>query len=196
MSQHAGAQTTNDSDWARVGGAALGAYSGAVLGTLAGLVPCNQTYAGHRCVRVTAIGGGVIGLAGGYYLGDADAERVGDAALGAGIGFAAGTLAGLVAMGPAERFGWSDVAALGVVGGAVGASGVGSVIGFGAGAVTGFILWKAIPSVEFADAVGLSLVGLAAGGLTGWIVRAADAQNGAGAAAGQQTVPLVVSVRF
>jgi hypothetical protein len=87
------------------------------------------------------------------------------------------------------------VAALGLVGGAVGASGPGAAIGFGAGALTGFVLWKAVPSFEFADAVGLSLVGLAAGGLTGWVVRAADAQSGADTAA-QQPVPLVLSVRF
>ncbi len=195
MTQPARAQTSTGSDWARVGGAALGAYSGSVLGMLGGLVPCNQTLAGHRCVRVTAVGGGAVGLVGGFYLGDADADRVGDAALAAGIGFAAGTLVGLVAMSPAEGFGWSDVAALGLMGGAVGASGPGSAIGFGAGALTGFVLWQAVPSFEFADAVGLSLIGLAAGGLTGWVVRAADAQGGADAAA-QQAVPLVLSVRF
>lgn len=173
----------------------MGAYSGAVLGTLGGLVPCNQTYAGHRCVRVTAVGGAAVGLVGGFYLGDADAARLGDAALGAGIGFAAGALVGLVAMGPAERFGWKDVAALGVVGGAVGASGAGAAIGFGAGALTGFVLWRAVPGFEFADGVGLSLVGLAAGGLAGWVMRAADAQSGADAAA-RDPLPLVVSVRF
>ncbi len=162
---------------------------------LGGLVPCHQTHAGYRCVRVTAIGGGAVGLTGGFYLGDADADRVADAALAAGIGFGAGTLVGLLAMGPAERFGWSDVAALGFVGGAIGASGPGSAIGFGAGALTGFVLWRAVPGFEFADAVGLSLVGLAAGGLGGWVVRAVDAQSGAEPEAGQP-VPLVLSLRF
>lgn len=193
--QPARAQTSEGSDWARVGGAALGAYSGSVLGVLGGLVPCNQTYAGHRCVRVTAIGGGAVGLAGGFYLGDADADRLADAAVAAGIGLGAGALVGLVAMAPAQGFGWSDVAALGLVGGAVGASGPGSAIGFGAGALTGFVLWKAVPSFEFADAVGLSLVGLAAGGLAGWVVRAADAQSTAEPAM-QQLTPLVISLRF
>jgi hypothetical protein len=172
----AAAQTTG-TPWAAAAGGALGLYSGATLATIGSIVPCTQTYAGPTCVRWSAVGGGAVGMTGGLLLGSADRERVGDKALSAGIGFAAGVLAGLAVRSAAQRVGWADVATLGLVGGAIGSAPRGSAVGLGAGAVIGSLLYLALDGVEEPDALGIALAGLALGGLTEWLVEGIDAQS-------------------
>ncbi|MGW8283738.1 MAG: hypothetical protein ACWGON_10605, partial [Gemmatimonadota bacterium] len=140
--------STDGSTWAVVGGAALGAYSGTVLGTVGSLIPCTRTYAGPACVRPAAIGGGFLGAMSGAALGAVDASGVEDALLAGGIGAAIGGTA-LLAMQPfLERWSWGDVAAGAVIGGAVSSSGPGPTIGFGIGAVVGIATWQLLPSVD------------------------------------------------
>jgi hypothetical protein len=174
----------------------LGLYSGAVLGSMGSWVPCNRTYYSLTCVRVATALGGAVGLAGGIALGDADSERLGDAAIAAGVGVLVGAAAGIVMKPHLQRFSWLDVAAVGVMGGAVGASAPGSAIGFGAGALVGLVLWRAAPGFELSDAIGLSLVGLAAGGLAAWVYRGIDAQSKADAPSQQLSVPIGLTLTF
>ena len=194
-----GAQETNDSSdgsaWAAVGGAALGAYSGTVLGTVGSLMPCTRTYEGPACVRPAAIGGGLIGGLSGAALGAVDASRVGDAFVAGVIGATVGGAALLAVQPFLERWSWGDVGAGAVIGGAVAASGPGAAIGFGAGAIIGVATWKLFPSVKLPDAVSVTLFGLAAGGIGGWIWRAVDAQENGNGSAGAQPAVLGFTIR-
>jgi hypothetical protein len=163
------------STWTAVGGTALGAYAGGVMGTVGSLIPCTRTYEGPGCVRPVAIGGAAIGMIGGAGLGANDSGRLGDAAV-AGLAGAAIGGAALLAVQPfLERWSWGDVAAGAAIGGAIGSSGTGAAIGLGAGALVGGAAWALLPSVDVMDAAAVTLVGLAAGSLAGWIVRGVDA---------------------
>jgi len=189
------AQGSEHATWNTIGGGALGLYSGAVLGTVGSLIPCGQTYATARCVRLAAAGAGTVGLVSGALLGEGDPGRLGDAAKAGAIGLAAGAALGVALKPMIQGFSWADVASLSIVGSAAGASGTGTAVGFGVGAVTGLILWKTVPSFDLEDAAGLSLAGLAAGGLVTWLVRGIEAQSG-GHTSGGATMPLVVNLRF
>jgi hypothetical protein len=156
---------------AAVAGGALGLFSGAILGVAGSIIPCTQTYDGAGCIWGHALGAGALGLVSGALMGAADADRVGSAAGSAGIGFLAGSAAGLILKPIAQRVGWHDVFTVGLVGGAIGASPEGAALGFGAGAVAGVLLWRVIPGGTFPDALGAALAGLALGGVGGWIVR-------------------------
>lgn len=182
----------NASAWRAVAGGALGAYSGAMLGTLGSVTPCTETYAGPTCVRWSAIAGGIIGLGSGAIIGANNQEALEDAAIGAGVGFLIGAGAGAVLKPIVQRFSWKDVAALGLVGGAVGAAPVGSAIGFAAGGLTGLVLWKTVDGVEMPNAVAMALGGLAIGGLTEWVIGAADSWSTGGPSL-QLVVPFSVS---
>jgi len=187
--------STDGSTWAAVGGAALGAYSGTVLGTVGSLIPCTRTYAGPACVRPAAISGGFLGAVSGAALGAADASGVEDALLAGGIGAAIGGTA-LLAMQPfLERWSWGDVAAGAVIGGAVASSGPGATIGFGIGAVVGIATWQLLPSVDLPDAAAVALFGLAAGGIGGWVWRAIDATEDASGSEGGQPAVLGFTIR-
>ena len=194
-----GAQETNDSSdgstWAAVGGAALGAYSGTVLGTVGSLMPCTRTYEGPACVRPAAIGGGLIGGLSGAALGAVDASRVGDAFVAGVIGATVGGAALLAVQPFLERWSWGDVGAGAVIGSAVAASGPGAAIGFGAGAIIGVATWQLVPSVKLPDAVSVTLFGLAAGGIGGWIWRAIDAKENQNGSAGAQPAVLGFTIR-
>jgi len=182
----------NSSAWRGVVGGALGAYSGALLGTIGSVTPCTETYAGPTCVRWSAIAGGAIGLGSGAIIGANSSEDLEKHAIGAGVGFVIGAGAGAVLKPIVQRFSWQDVAAMGLVGGAVGAAPVGSAIGFAAGGLTGFVLWKAVDGVELPNAVAIALGGLAIGGLTEWVVGAADSWSTGGPSV-QLVVPFSVS---
>lgn len=174
------AQESMGSPEAAVAGAALGLYTGAALGGMASLIPCNQTYAGVRCVRLGAALGAGIGLASGIAMGDADAELVRRAYRRAGFGLAAGSLV-VVALKPVlDRWSWSDVAAGAVIGSALGAGGSGAWAGLAIGSAIGVAAWRAFPSVDLPDAVAVGLLGMAGGAFVTWIVRAADAGDGGG----------------
>lgn len=189
------AQQTSGSAWAAVGGGALGLYSGAVLGSVGSWLPCNRTYQSMTCVRVSTVAAGVVGAASGVAIGAIDSETLGDAALGAGIGFAAGAAAGIVMKPFLERFGWDDVAAVGLMGGAIGASPVGAAVGFGAGTLIGLALWQLVPSIELSDALAFSVGGMVLGGLTGWVYRALDAESGQPVLA-HAAIPIGFTVTF
>lgn len=174
----ADAQTESGSAGWAVAGGALGLVSGATLGAVGSLIPCSQTRAGPVCVRWGAIGGGAIGVTGGAMLGQANSDRLGDAALGAGIGFAAGVLGGILIRTRAERLGWHDVAAVGLLGGAIGSAPRGSAIGLLGGSAVGFAAWALWDGFEGPDLFGAALAGLAVGGLVEWLARGIDAQSG------------------
>lgn len=158
-----------------VAGAAIGLYSGAALGGMAALIPCNQTISGIRCVRLgTAFGGGV-GLASGLTLGLNDSDGVWDAYRRAGIGLAAGSVFVLALKPFVDKWSWGDVGAGAVIGSSIAAGGSGAWIGLALGLGTGALLWQIAPSVDLPDAVGVGLLGMAAGGFVSWIARAIEA---------------------
>ncbi len=161
-----------------MGGAALGLYSGAVFGTLGSLIPCSQTYAGARCVRIAVATASAIGMASGIALGAADSDRLADHAVGAGLGALFGLGAGLAIKPFVPRFAWQDVAALAIAGGGVGASAKGAVIGLAAGTVIGVALWQIVPSFELPNAFAAALAGMAIGGLGALAFEGVDGHLG------------------
>jgi hypothetical protein len=187
--------STDGSTWAAVGGAALGAYSGTVLGALGSLIPCTRTYEGPACVRPAAIGGGIIGGLGGATIGAVDASLIENSFVAGVIGASVGGAALLAVQPFLERWSWGDVGAGAVIGGAVAASGPGAAIGFGAGAIVGVATWQLIPGVKLPDAVAVTLFGLAAGGIGGWVWRAIDAKENENASSGAQPAVLGFSIR-
>jgi hypothetical protein len=191
FSTPAEAQEPTGSTGAAVAGGALGLASGAALGAVGSMIPCSQTRAGPVCVRWSALGGGAIGLTGGAMLGSGDSDRLGDAAIGAGIGFVAGALGGLLIRSKAERFGWQDVAAVGLFGGAIGAAPRGSAIGLLGGSAIGLAAWALWDDFKGPDLFGAALAGLAIGGLAEWLARGIDARSGGGEEL-RVTVPLKV----
>ncbi len=172
------AQESGGSTAAAVAGGALGLASGAMLGAVGSMIPCSQTGPGPTCVRWSAIGGGVIAATGGALLGAGDSNRLGDAALGAGIGFVAGAIGGMLIKSKAERFGWQDVAAVGLFGGAIGSAPAGSAIGFLGGSALGLAAWALFDDFKSPDLLGAAMAGLAIGGIAEWLVRGIDAQSG------------------
>lgn len=185
------AQESDGSTAAAVAGGALGLASGAALGAVGSMIPCSQTRAGPACVRWSAIGGGTVGMTGGILLGAGDSDGLGDAALGAGIGFAVGALGGMLIRTKAERFGWQDVAAVGLFGGAIGSAPRGSAIGLLGGSAVGFLAWAIWDDFKGPDLFGTALAGLAIGGLAEWLVRGLDAES-AGEDELRFTVPMKV----
>jgi hypothetical protein len=171
------AQEGEGSDASAVAGAAIGLYSGAALGGMAALIPCNQTISGVRCVRVGAGVGAGVGLASGLTLGLRDSDGVWDAYRRAGIGLAAGSLFVLALKPFVDRWSWGDVGAGAVIGSSIAAGGSGAWIGLAAGTGAGLLLWQLAPSVDLPDAVGVGLLGMAAGGFISWIARAIEAGN-------------------
>lgn len=181
LSLHTGegrAQEDSGSTLAAAGGAALGLYSGSMLGVLGSLIPCSQTYAGARCVRIATVSAGAVGLASGALLGAADGALVGDHAKTAGYGALIGTAAGIALKPLVQRFGWQDVATVTALGGAIGTSPKGAGIGFAAGSLVGLILWQLIPGFELPDAVATAFVGLAVGGIGALAIESVDRQTG------------------
>jgi hypothetical protein len=171
------AQESSGSTAAALAGGALGLASGATLGAVGSIIPCSQTGPGPTCVRWSAIGGGAIGLTGGAMLGAGDSDRLGDAAIGAGIGFAVGALGGMLLKSQAERFGWQDVAAVGLFGGAIGSAPRGSAIGLLGGSAAGLVTWALLDDFKGPDLLGAALAGLAIGGIAEWLIRGIDAQS-------------------
>jgi len=163
-----------------IAGGALGLYAGATLAAVGSIIPCSQSHPGPTCVRWSAVGGGTVGLLGGAMLGADDSERLEDAAVGSGIGFLAGAAAGLVLKSASERFGWQDVAAVGLFGGAIGSAPLGSAVGLLGGSAVGLVLWKLVDDFNSPDMIGAAIAGLAVGGIAEWLVRGIDAGSGGG----------------
>ena len=174
---HLQAQDSEKSASDPLGGALLGASSGTVFGLIGGAAVCNRTLLGSVCPRMAAGLGGAIGGVSGAVLGDRNAGLVDDRLGGAGYGALTGGLIGLGLSRFIRQYGWADVGAFAVVGGAVGASPSGAGLGFGIGAILGTVGLLAIPEMKIGDAIGLSVAGLAVGGLAGWVVGASDAER-------------------
>ena len=117
-------------------------------------------------------------MTGGALLGAGDSNRLGDAALGAGIGVVAGAIGGMLIRSKAERFGWQDVAAVGLFGGSIGSAPKGSAIGLLGGSAVGLAVWALWDDFKGPDLLGTALAGLAIGGLAEWLVRGIDAKSG------------------
>jgi hypothetical protein len=176
------ARAQEGSDWARVAGGALGLYSGAVLGTLGGTIPCTQTLAGIGCVRVSGAFGGVVAAIGGVHLGGVDEDAVASAARGAGYGLLIGAAAGFALQRSVQRLGWSEVAAGAIIGSAFGASARGAALGLTAGSLVGAVLYLTVPSFDLPNSIGVAVAGMALGGISSWVIRGVEGHPDAAAA--------------
>lgn len=162
---------------ARVGGAAIGFYSGALLGLAGSAVPCVQLFATRTCARIATTGGGVTaGIAGGL-LGDADSGAVEDALRSAGFGALAGGVVGAVTRELVYYYDWFDALAFAALGAAIAPVAPGAALGLAAGGALGFGLYVVVPSFELTDAAALGGVGVAIGGIVDWALKAADARD-------------------
>ena len=173
-------QNSEGSTAAALGGAALGAVSGSMLGLLGGLEACNRTFHPTRCSRIATVTGAAIGLTAGAVIGSGGNssldDRVENAALGAALG--AGVGLGLKTF--VRQYDWPDVAAASLLGLSIGAAAEGSGLGLAAGAAAGFLLWRLDPSVGPAGILVWSLAGLAVGGLADWVADAVEGDSGTG----------------
>jgi hypothetical protein len=165
--------------WEAVGGAALGAVAGGIVGSLGSLMPCNNTMAGPACVRAAVTGSVVAGGIAGALVGGTQPLRLETAARGAAIGFGVGSVLGVALTPFIHRWGPGDAFALGLIGGAVGTAPTGAAIGFGVGAVAGLALWQTVPGFGSPNAAAFALGGLAVGVLAEWVMRAAAAESDA-----------------
>jgi hypothetical protein len=144
-------------------------------------------------VRWSAAAGGAIGLASGVLIGTADSDRINRAAATAGIGAVVGVATGLAVSRFAQRFGWADVATVGLLGGAIGAMPRGAAVGIVAGGAAGVVLWQTIPGFHLPDVVGTAVAGIAVGSLVQWVWTAADAHSASG---NGPLLLLPVTIRF
>ena len=165
---------------AAIGGAALGAASGAMLGVTASLIPCSKTLSQLTCARASTLSAGLIGLGSGTLVGAWDSGRLGSAAKGAAIGLGAGAAVGFVLKEVIRQYGWLDVLSTGAIGMSIGAQPEGAVLGLGAGVFVGSILWLTVPSYGLPDLAAAGLIGVAVGGLAAWVFDAVEANANEG----------------
>ncbi|MDH3269719.1 MAG: hypothetical protein OEN56_00210 [Gemmatimonadota bacterium] len=158
-------------------GAALGFYSGSMLGLVGTMMPCNRTLSGGRCTISGAGTGGALGIAMGGLIGGQNPDGIWSRAENAGIGALAGAVVGVGLRSAVRQYGWADVGATAALGGAVGAAPRGSLIGAGAGVVTGALVWWIFPKAGLPDFILLTLAGTAVGGMVDWADGAATAQR-------------------
>lgn len=170
-------QTYEGNSWTTVEGAALGLYSGGVLGLVGTMMPCNRTIQGERCTASGVGAGAAMGMVMGGLIGAQNTNALDLRLESAGIGVLAGAGVGVGLRRAVRQYGWGDVGAAALVGGAFGAAPRGSLIGLGAGTVTGAVAWWLVPDSGIADFVMLSLVGAAVGGIVDWIRGAASAKR-------------------
>ena len=184
------AQTPEGDALSTLRGAVLGASSGATLGLLGSLLPCNRTLLGHRCALVGASAGGVVGLTVGGIMGAEDERAVRARFEHAGVGALIGAVAGLVLRRGVRQYGWADVAAMSALGGAIGASARGAGLGAGIGAATGAVVWKIFPKAGIQDLFLFTLAGTALGGLYDWADGAASARGSGGVPGPSFSIPV------
>jgi hypothetical protein len=170
-------QAYEGDSWTTVGGAALGLYSGGMLGLVGTMMPCNRTIQGGRCTASGVGTGAAMGLVMGGLIGAQNTDALRVRAENAGIGALVGAAVGVGLRRAVRQYGWADVGAAAVVGGAFGAAPRGSLIGFGAGTVAGAAAWWLLPDSGIADFVMLSLAGAAVGGMVEWAQGAASAKR-------------------
>lgn len=173
-----GVSAQDDGDWGTtVAGGVLGVYAGATVGSLGTILPCTQTSLGARCVRAATALSATIGATSGLLLGTAGSGGVADRAVSGAVGLGAGVVLGLVARPFFQRFGWHDVLAVGLVGGAIGTQPKGALVGAAVGTALGVVLWKALPELEMPDAVAAMLAGVMVGVLAGWMQDASASRS-------------------
>ena len=93
----------------------------------------------------------------------------------------------------AQRVGWEDVFAVGLMGGAIAATPRGSAIGAAVGTGVGVVLWRSVNWFNLPDAVGAGLAGMALGAMTEWLLTAVDVTAGTTDDGPLLVVPLTVS---
>lgn len=162
------------------GGGALGAYSGATLGLVAGLPPCNLTVRGTRCARFATVLGALVGSGSGAVLSYHDPDALHDRIRGAGFGALAGVALGVGLKRAVRQVDARDVGAVAAVGAALGTAPVGAGVGLGVGIIVGSALWLAVPGYGLPEAAAIGVVALAIGGLLDWAHAAAAADGGSG----------------
>lgn len=171
------AQTFEGDTWTTVEGAALGLYSGGMIGLVGTMMLCNRTIQGERCVASGVGTGAAMGMVMGGLIGAQNTVALDARLEDAGIGALAGAVVGIGLRQAVRQYGWPDVGAAALVGGAFGAAPRGSLIGLGAGTVTGAVAWWLVPDSGIADFVMLSLMGAAVGGMVDWAEGAASAKR-------------------
>ena len=171
------AQAFRGSTASTLGGVALGAYSGSILGLVGSVLPCNRTLYGPKCAATGASVGGALGVAMGGLIGAQNQDETIVRLEGAGVGALIGSGVGIILRQAVRQYDWEDAATLSVIGGAFGASPVGSGVGLGAGAVVGSIVWLTFPRAGLQDFILFSLAGAALGGMVDWADGASDAKR-------------------
>jgi len=171
------AQSFRGSTASTLGGVALGAYSGSILGLLGSLLPCNRTLYGPKCAATGASVGGAVGVAMGGLIGAQNQDETIIRLEGAGVGVLIGSGVGIILRQAVRQYDWEDAATVAVVGGAFGASPVGSGVGLGVGAVAGGVVWVAFPKAGLQDFILFSLAGAAIGGMIDWADGADEAKR-------------------
>lgn len=156
-------------------GAALGFYSGSVLGTAGSLLPCNRTLLGPKCALVSALGAGAVGSVAGALIGSDGASALRDRGRGALYGILIGGVAGAILQQGVRQYAWNDALLVAAYGAAIGAAPLGTLVGTGVGAAVGGLAWVALPRTGLADLVMLTLVGSTLGSLYDWVDGASDA---------------------
>lgn len=162
------AQASVDGPTSPARGALLGMYSGAGMGLVGSLMPCNRTLMGGSCAAAGATVGGVLGLVTGAMIGADDRGAIADRAEDALVGVAIGAVVGVGLRHFVRQYEWADAAALAAVGGAFGAAAGGVGRGSAVGAATGLVLWLARSDVGPPDVLMLVLGGAAVGGILDW----------------------------
>ncbi len=108
----------------------------------------------------------------------------------AGVGALIGAVAGLALRRGVRQYDWPDVAAMSVLGGAIGASARGAGLGAGIGAATGAVVWKAFPKAGLRDVFLFTLGGAVLGGLYDWADGAASARGSVGVPGPSFSIPV------
>ncbi len=155
----------------------LGAYSGAGLGMLGTMMPCNRTLVGAKCTASGASAGSALALAMGGLIGAQNQDDLKQRFTDAGIGTLVGGVIGLGLRRGVRQYGWNDVIVSAAIGGAVGAAPTGAMYGAGAGVVVGSLVWLLVPEGGLPEAIMLTLAGVMVGGLVDWADGAGDANR-------------------
>jgi len=184
------AQAFRGSTASTLGGVALGAYSGSVLGLLGSVLPCNRTLYGPKCAATGASVGGALGVAMGGLIGAQNQDETIVRLEGAGVGALIGSGVGIILRRAVRQYDWEDAATVAVVGGAFGATPVGSGIGLGTGAVVGSLVWLTFPRAGLQDFILFTMAGAALGGMVDWADGASDAKRDGG----RTSIPLSFSI--
>jgi len=136
------------------------------------MLPCNRTLSGQKCTLSVVSASGALGLAMGGVIGAQSQESIVGRFENAGVGTLIGAVAGLGLRRAVRLYNWGDVAAVAMLGGAIGAAPRQALAGLGIGTVAGVIVYAIVPKSGVPDVIMFGLAGLAIGGLSDWGVGA------------------------